>query len=47
MRRALVQILTCAVFLCCTLVGLAAGISNGEKVKFKGLITGRDGDTLL
>jgi outer membrane protein OmpA-like peptidoglycan-associated protein len=33
--------------LLCTLsVGLAFGISNGEKVKINGLITGRNGDTL-
>jgi len=28
------------------LVGVANGVSNGEKVKTKGLIVGRDGDTL-
>jgi OmpA-OmpF porin, OOP family len=32
----------CAAMLC---VGMAYGVSNGEKVKTKGLITGRDGDT--
>jgi OOP family OmpA-OmpF porin len=35
----------CAAMLCVQLVGMAYGVSNGEKVKTKGLITGRDGDT--
>lgn len=36
----------CGALLCINLVGLASAVSNGEKVKTKGLITGRDGDTL-
>ena len=32
--------------LCAQLVGVANAVSNGEKVKTKGLITGRDGDTM-
>jgi OmpA-OmpF porin, OOP family len=34
------------VLLCCLSVGLAYGASNGEKVKVKGLITTRTGETL-
>ena len=45
MRRVLVQVLTFAV-LCWALLASALGVSNGEQVKFKGLITARDGDTL-
>lgn len=32
--------------MCCQLLGLAYAISNGERVKTKGLIIGRDGETL-
>src|SRR5262249_13403061 len=32
--------------LCVQLVGVANSVSNGEKVKTKGLIVGRDGETL-
>jgi OOP family OmpA-OmpF porin len=35
-----------AVLLCCLSVGLAYGATNGEKVKVKGLITTRTGETL-
>src|SRR5271169_2990638 len=35
-----------AVLLCCLSVGVAYGASNGEKVKVKGLITPRTGETL-
>lgn len=35
-----------AVLLCALSVGSAYGVSNGEKVKVNGLITGRNGDTL-
>ena len=36
----------CAAVLCLHLVGAANAVSNGEEIKTKGLITGRDGDTL-
>jgi len=35
-----------AALLCALSVGSAYGVSNGEKVKINGLITGRNGDTL-
>ena len=31
---------------CCLAVGMAYGVSNGEKAKVKGVITTRTGDTL-
>jgi outer membrane protein OmpA-like peptidoglycan-associated protein len=40
------SVLACATLLCALSVGLAYGVSNGEKVKISGLITGRNGDTL-
>jgi OOP family OmpA-OmpF porin len=46
MKRTRIWIGPCAAFLCVLLVGVANGVSNGEKVKTKGLIVGRDGDTL-
>ena len=46
MKRTRIWIGFCAAFLCVLLVGVANGVSNGEKVKTKGLIVGRDGDTL-
>lgn len=36
----------CAAVLCLHLVAAANAVSNGEEIKTKGLITGRDGDTL-
>ncbi len=36
----------CMALLCIFCVGLAYGASNGNKVKVKGLITGRDGENL-
>jgi len=36
----------CAALLFCLTVGLAYGISNGEKAKVSGVITGRTGETL-
>jgi OOP family OmpA-OmpF porin len=36
----------CAALLCVQLAGVANAVSNGEEVKAKGLIVGRDGDTL-
>ena len=46
MKRTRIWIGPCAAFLCVLLVGVANGVSNGEKVKTKGLIVGRDGETL-
>jgi len=40
------SIVAYAVLLCCLVVGAAYGASNGEKVKVKGLITTRTGETL-
>jgi outer membrane protein OmpA-like peptidoglycan-associated protein len=40
------SVLACAALLCALTVGSAYGISNGDKVKINGLITGRNGDTL-
>jgi OmpA-OmpF porin, OOP family len=45
MKRASVRIAGCIALLCLQLA-MAYGISNGEKAKVKGLITGRDSDTL-
>lgn len=39
-------VVACTVLLCCLSVGMAYGASNGEKVKVKGLITTRTGETL-
>jgi len=39
-------IVFCTALLCMFSVGLAYGAANGEKVKVKGLITGRDGENL-
>ena len=39
-------IVATAALLCVLCAGLAYGVSNGEKVKMTGLITGRNGDTL-
>jgi OmpA-OmpF porin, OOP family len=44
MKRKNVEIATCIVLLCVPL--LAYGVTNGEKVKTKGLITGRNSDSL-
>ena len=33
--------------LCCLFVGLAYGVSNGEKAKIKGVIATRTGETLV
>src|SRR5262249_16222613 len=46
MKRTSAWTIALAVLLCCQLVVTAFAISNGEKVKAKGLITGRDGETL-
>src|SRR5271169_2026521 len=37
----------CVALLCCMTAALAYSASNGEKVKIKGLITGRTGETLI
>jgi OmpA-OmpF porin, OOP family len=44
MKEKSVAIATCGALLCLTLI--AYGVTNGEKVKASGLITGRDSDTL-
>jgi OmpA-OmpF porin, OOP family len=44
MKRKSVAIATCVVLLCLPL--LVYGVSNGEKVKVNGMITGRDSETL-
>jgi hypothetical protein len=36
----------CTALLCIVFIGLAQGASNGTQVKVKGLITGRDGESL-
>jgi OOP family OmpA-OmpF porin len=46
MKQQLRWIVACAALLCALSVGLAYGASNGEKVKIKGLITERTGETL-
>src|SRR5271167_451915 len=40
------RIFPCVVLLCCLGAGAAYGVSNGDKVKIKGLITTRTGETL-
>jgi len=46
MRQTWKPMVTYIVVLCCLSIGLAYGASNGEKVKVKGLITTRTGETL-
>jgi OOP family OmpA-OmpF porin len=46
MKKTSRSIAAYAVLLCCLSVGLAYGATNGEKVKVKGLITTRTGETL-
>jgi OmpA-OmpF porin, OOP family len=46
MKKTSRSIVAYAVLLCCLSVGLAYGATNGEKVKVKGLITTRTGETL-
>jgi len=46
MKRTSMWIVVCAALLCCQLIGVTYGVSNGEKVKTKGLITRRDADTM-
>lgn len=46
MKQSLKAIATCTALLCTFCVGLAHGVSNGDSVKVKGLITSRDGEKL-
>src|ERR1039457_6463050 len=46
MKQTSKSLVAYTVLLCCVSVGLAYGASNGEKVKVKGLITTRTGETL-
>jgi len=46
MRQTSKSIVACSILLCCLSVSVAYGASNGEKVKVKGLITTRTGETL-
>jgi len=46
MKQSPKWIVFCTALLCILCVGLAYGASNGNKVKVKGLITGRDGENL-
>jgi outer membrane protein OmpA-like peptidoglycan-associated protein len=46
MTRTSKSIVVCTAVMCCLLVGLGFGVSNGEKAKVKGVITTRTGDTL-
>jgi OmpA-OmpF porin, OOP family len=47
MLRTWKPILTCTALLCCLFVGLAYGVSSGEKAKVKGVIATRTGETLV
>lgn len=40
------RVVTCTALLCTLFAGLAFGGSDGKKIKFTGLITGRDGENL-
>lgn len=46
MKRAGMWIVACVGLLVCLLVGVTFGVANGEKAKTKGLIIGRDSETL-
>jgi len=46
MRRKDVRIGLCVLLVCCLGLGTGFAVSSGEKVKFNGLIIGRNGDTL-
>ena len=41
------SMVVCSAVMCCLLVGLAFGVSNGEKAKVKGVIATRTGETLV
>jgi OOP family OmpA-OmpF porin len=47
MMRTSKSMMVCSAVLCCLLVGLAYGVSNGEKAKVKGVIANRTGETLV
>jgi hypothetical protein len=47
MMRTSKSMMVCTAVLCCLLVGLAFGVSNGEKAKVKGVIATRTGETLV
>ncbi|MGC1437957.1 MAG: OmpA family protein [Terriglobales bacterium] len=47
MMRASKSMVVGSAVLCCLLVGLAFGVSNGEKAKVKGVIATRTGETLV
>jgi OOP family OmpA-OmpF porin len=47
MMRTSKSMMVCSAVLCCLLVGLAYGVSNGEKAKVKGVIATRTGETLV
>jgi outer membrane protein OmpA-like peptidoglycan-associated protein len=47
MMRTSKSMMVCSAVLCCLLVGLAFGVSNGEKAKVKGVIATRTGETLV
>jgi OOP family OmpA-OmpF porin len=47
MMRTSKSMVVCSAVVCCLLVGLAFGVSNGEKAKVKGVITTRTGETLV
>jgi OOP family OmpA-OmpF porin len=46
MKQSWRTVATCTALLCILCVGFAHGASNGKKIKFNGLITGRNGETL-
>ncbi len=46
MMRTSKSMVVCSAVMCCLLVGLGFGVSNGEKAKVKGVITTRTGETL-
>ena len=47
MMRTSKSMMVCSAVLCCLLVGLAFGVSNGEKAKVKGVIATRTGETVV
>ena len=47
MMRTSKSMVVCSAVLCGLLVGLAFGVSNGEKAKVKGVIATRTGETLV
>jgi outer membrane protein OmpA-like peptidoglycan-associated protein len=47
MMRTSKSMMVCSAVQCCLLVGLAFGVSNGEKAKVKGVIATRTGETVV